>query len=179
MNFDREPTLESLWCIGVLACWDYPTTLAWSAWFANHSKSFICCSFMICAFIYHTVELVFVLSYIWSHVWGAIKYSGTWCGDYYLIPRRLTALIGQKILDSTVDEVSEALSMHVASLAIQIVVVPVGVTVLLGLHNPPRSWTGMVGPFLPGFTIAPCVDSLLCYRLIRQPKSILQDSPEI
>jgi hypothetical protein len=96
-----------------------------------------------------------------------------------MIPRRLTALIGQKILDNTVDEVSEALSMHVASLAIQIVVVPVGVTVLLGLHNPPRSWTGMVGPFLPGFTIAPCVDSLLCYRLIRQPKSILQDSPEI
>jgi hypothetical protein len=36
-----------------------------------------------------------------------------------------------------------------------------GVTVLLGLHNPPRSWTSTVGPFLPGFTIAHCVDSLL------------------
>jgi hypothetical protein len=35
-----------------------------------------------------------------------------------------------------------------------------------------------MGPSLPGFTIAPCVDSLLCYRSIRQPKSILQDSPE-
>jgi hypothetical protein len=57
-------------------------------------------------------------------------------------------------------------------------VVPVGVT-LLGLHNPPRSWTGMVGSSLPGFTIAPCVDSLLRYRLIRRPKSILQDSPEV
>jgi hypothetical protein len=69
--------------------------------------------------------------------------------------------------------------MHVAPPAIQIVVVPVGVTVLLGLHNLPRSWTGTVRPSLPGFTIAPCVDSLLCYRLIRRPKSILQDSPKI
>jgi hypothetical protein len=41
----------------------------------------------------------------------------------------------------------------------------VGVTVMLGLRNPPRSWTGTVGPSLPGFTIAPCVDSLLCYRI--------------
>jgi hypothetical protein len=55
--------------------------------------------------------------------------------------------------------------MQAAPLAIQIVVLPVGVTVMLGLHNPPRSWTGMVGPSLPGFTIAPCVDSLLCYRI--------------
>jgi hypothetical protein len=66
--------------------------------------------------------------------------------------------------------------MHVAPPAIWTVVVPVGVTILLGLHNPPRSWTGTVGPSLPDFTIAPCVDSLLCYRLIRQPKSILQES---
>jgi hypothetical protein len=70
---------------------------------------------------------------------GAIEYSGTQCGDYYLISRRLTALIGQKILDSTVDEVLEALSMHVVPPAIRIVVVPAGVAVLLGLHNPPRS----------------------------------------
>jgi hypothetical protein len=77
----------------------------------------------------------------------------------------LIGLIRRKILDGVDDEVSEALSMHVASPAIQIVVVPAGVTVLLGIHNPPRSWTGMVGPFLPGFTIAPCVDSLLCYRI--------------
>jgi hypothetical protein len=48
---------------------------------------------------------------------------------------------------------------------IRIVVVPVGVTVLLGLRNPPRSWTDTVGPSLPGFTIAPCVNSLLCYRI--------------
>jgi hypothetical protein len=53
------------------------------------------------------------------------------------------------------------------------------VTVLLGLRNPPRSWTGTVGPSLPGFTIAPCVDSLLCYRSIRQLKSILQDNPNV
>jgi hypothetical protein len=55
--------------------------------------------------------------------------------------------------------------MHAAPQTIQIVVVPTGVTVMLGLHNPPRSWTGMVGPSLPDFTIAPCVDSLLCYRI--------------
>jgi hypothetical protein len=69
--------------------------------------------------------------------------------------------------------------MHVAPSAIQTVVVPTGVTVLLGLHNPPRSWTGTVGPSLPEFTIAPCVDSLLCYKSIRRPKSSLQDSSKI
>jgi hypothetical protein len=57
-------------------------------------------------------------------------------------------LIGRKILDSAVDEVSEALSMHVAPPAIRIAVVPAGVTVLLGLRNPLRSWTGTVGPSL-------------------------------
>jgi hypothetical protein len=55
--------------------------------------------------------------------------------------------------------------MHMAPSAIQIVVIPAGVTVMLGLCNPPRSWTGMVGPCLPSVTIAPCVDSLLCYRI--------------
>jgi hypothetical protein len=69
--------------------------------------------------------------------------------------------------------------MHVAPPAIQIVVVPAEVTTLLGLRNPPRNWTGMMGPSLPCFTIASCVDSLLCYRSIRQPKFILQDSPKI
>jgi hypothetical protein len=57
--------------------------------------------------------------------------------------------------------------MHMVPPAIQIVVVPAEVTVLLGLHNPPCSWTDMVGPSLPGFTIAPCVDSLLCYRILQ------------
>jgi hypothetical protein len=66
-------------------------------------------------------------------------YSGTRCGNYYLIPQRLTALIRWKILDSAVNELSEALSMHVAPPAIRIVVVPSRVTVLLGLYNPPRS----------------------------------------
>jgi hypothetical protein len=96
-----------------------------------------------------------------------------------LIPRRLTALIRWKILGSAVNEVSEAMSMHVVPLAIRIVVVPTGVIVLLGLHNPPRSWTSTVVPSLPGLTIAPCVDSLLCYRLIRWPKFIFQNSPKI
>jgi hypothetical protein len=69
--------------------------------------------------------------------------------------------------------------MHMVPPAIRIVVVPAGVTVMLGLCNPPHRWTDMVGPFLPSLTIAPCVDSLLCYRLIRWTKSILQDSPKI
>jgi hypothetical protein len=106
-------------------------------------------------------------------------YSGTWCGDFYLIPRRLTALIRQKILDSAVDVVSEALSMHVAPPAIRIVMVPAGVIALLGLCNRPCSWTDTVGHSIPGLAIAPRVDSLLCYRLIRRPKSILQVSPKI
>jgi hypothetical protein len=71
----------------------------------------------------------------------------------------------RKVLDIVIDEVSGALSMHAAPPAIPIVVIPTGVTVLLGLHNPPRSWTGTVDPSLPGFTMAPCVDSLLCYRI--------------
>jgi hypothetical protein len=91
----------------------------------------------------------------------------------------LTALIKQKILDSAVNEMSDALSMHVAPPAIRIVVVPARVTVLLGLRNPPRSKTSTVGPSLSGFTIASCVDSLMCYRLIRRPKSMLQNNPKI
>jgi hypothetical protein len=71
-------------------------------------------------------------------------------------------LIRREILDSAVDEVSEALFVQVVPPDIWIVVVPAGVIVLLGLHNPPRSWTGMVGPSLPGITIASCMDSLSC-----------------
>jgi hypothetical protein len=88
-------------------------------------------------------------------------------------------MIRQKILYSAVDVVSDALPMHVAPPAIRIVVEVARVTIILGLCNPPRSWTGIVGPSLPSLTIAPCVNSLLCYRLIRRPKSILQDSPKI
>jgi hypothetical protein len=54
--------------------------------------------------------------------------------------------------------------MQAAPPAIWIVMVPTGVTVLLRLHNPPCSWTGMVVPFLPGFTIAlvwiPCDEGI-------------------
>jgi hypothetical protein len=84
-----------------------------------------------------------------------------------LIPQRLTTLIGRKILYSVVDEVSEARSMHVVPPAIRIVVMPTRVIVLLGLHNPPRRWTSTVGPSLLVFTIAPYVDSLLCYRIVQ------------
>jgi hypothetical protein len=148
-------------------------------WFINHSNSFICFSYVICAFTYHIVELLFVLSRTRSRVWGSIEHSGTRCGDCYLIPQRLTALIRWKILDIAVDVVSKALFMHVTPLAIRSVVVPTWVTVLLGLHNPTRSSISTVGPSLPDVTIVPCVDSLLCYRLIRRPKSILQDNPKI
>jgi hypothetical protein len=44
-----------------------------------------------------------------------------------------------KVLDIAINVVMGALSMHAAPLAIRIVVVPAGVIVLLGLHNPPRS----------------------------------------
>jgi hypothetical protein len=57
--------------------------------------------------------------------------------------------------------------MHVAPQAIRIVLVPAVVKDLLGLHNPPCSWTGTVGSSLHGFTIGPCVDSLLCYRIVQ------------
>jgi hypothetical protein len=175
---DRKLTLEYLCCIEILACRDtHDITTVWV--FSNHSKSLIRFSYVICPFTYCIVELVFVLSFIRSRVWGSIEYSGTWCGNYYLIPRRLTTLIWRKILDCAVDEVSEAFSMHVTPPAIRIVVVPTGVTVLLGLQNPSHRWTGTVGPSIPSFTIAPSEEILLRYRLIRWPKSILQGSPKI
>jgi hypothetical protein len=166
---------------GVLGFWlvGIPMTLSRSGWFTDHSKSFICFSYVMCAFTYRIVELVFVLSYIQSCVWESIEYSGAQYGNYYLIHQRLTTLIRRKMVDSVVDMMSEALSIHVAPSAIQTVVVPAGVTILLGLRNPPCSWTSTVGPSLPDFTIAPCVDSLLCYRSIRRPKSFLQDCPKI
>jgi hypothetical protein len=57
--------------------------------------------------------------------------------------------------------------MHVAYPVIQIVVIPIGVTVMLGLRNQPRSWIGTVDPSLSDFTIAPCVNFLLYYRIDR------------
>jgi hypothetical protein len=68
--------------------------------------------------------------------------------------------------------------MHVVPPAIRTTVVPAGVIVLLGHHNPPRSCTGTAGPSLPDFTIAPCVDSLMCYRSIRRPNSIFMIVPK-
>jgi hypothetical protein len=68
--------------------------------------------------------------------------------------------------------------MHVVPSAIRTIVVPAGVTILLGLHNPSRSWTGTVGPSLPDFIIAPCVDSLMCYRLIRHLSLSFKTEPK-
>jgi hypothetical protein len=137
MRIPTESRLSSPSCVSGSWLVGIPMTLPRSGWFINHSKSFISFSYVICAFTYRTVELVFVLLYVWSHVWGSIEYSGTRCGNYYLIPCRLTTLIRQKFLDSAVDLVSEALSMRVAHPVIRIVVVPAGVKVLLGLYNPP------------------------------------------
>jgi hypothetical protein len=54
-NSNEEPALESLWCIGIPACRDtHDITSEWV----------ICFSYVICAFTYRIVELVFVLSYI-------------------------------------------------------------------------------------------------------------------
>jgi hypothetical protein len=44
-----------------------------------------------------------------------------------------------RVLDIAIDEESGALSMHAAPPARRIAAVPTGVTVLLGLRNPPRS----------------------------------------
>jgi hypothetical protein len=93
---------------GVSGFWlvEIPMIVPQSGWSANHSKSFIRFSYIICASTYRIVELVLLLSYIRSRVWGSIEYSGARCDNYYLIPRRLTALIRRKILDSANDVVS-------------------------------------------------------------------------
>jgi hypothetical protein len=69
--------------------------------------------------------------------------------------------------------------MNAAPSAIRTAVLPSSVTFMLGLHNPPRSWTGTVGLALPGFIIALVWIPCCATGLIRQPKSILQDSPEV
>jgi hypothetical protein len=58
--------VSRFWLVGI------PMTIHRSGRFANHSKLFIHFSYDICAFMYRIVELVFVLSYIWFHVWGSI-----------------------------------------------------------------------------------------------------------
>jgi hypothetical protein len=115
------------------------------------------------------VESDIVLLYIWSHVRRIIYAVGPRVATVQTPYRNFSCDIWRrKVLNIAIDEVSAALSMHAAPRPYGLFVVPVGVTVLLGLHNLPCSWTGMVGPSLPGFTIAPCVDSLLCYRSIRR-----------
>jgi hypothetical protein len=92
-------------------------------------------------------------------------YSGTQCGNSADPSEAIYLWWQGEVLDIAINEVSGALSMQAMPPAIRIVVVSAGMVVLLGLRNPPHSWTGTVGPTLPGFTIAPCVDSLLWYRI--------------
>jgi hypothetical protein len=79
----------------------------------------------------------------WDPVWQLYKPIG---GLPYDVRQR-------KVLDIAIDKVLGALSMHTAPQSIRAVVVSVGVTILLGLHNPPHSWTGTMGPSLPAFTM--------------------------
>jgi hypothetical protein len=126
------------------------------------------------------VESDIVLLYIRSRVWGIIYAVGHNVATI-LTPRRpFPCDVRQwKVLDIAIDEMLGAMSMQQCPRPYELFVVRKGVTVMSGLHNPPCSWTGMVGPCLLGFTIAPCVDSLLCYRSMRWPKFILQDSPKV
>jgi hypothetical protein len=41
-------------------------TLPQSGLFSNHCKSFICLTYVICAFTYRIVELVFAFSYLYG-----------------------------------------------------------------------------------------------------------------
>jgi hypothetical protein len=65
--------------------------------------------------------------------------SGTQCGDCVDPSEAISLWRQRKVLDIAIDEVLGASSMHVTPPAIWIVVVPAGVIVLLGLHNPPHS----------------------------------------
>jgi hypothetical protein len=84
------------------------------------------------------VESDIVLLYILCRVWGVI----------YAVGLSVATVRKRKVIDIAIDEVSEALSMHAVPPAIWTVVVPTRVIVLLGLHNPPCSWTGTMGPSL-------------------------------
>jgi hypothetical protein len=126
------------------------------------------------------VESEIVLLYIRSHVWGIIYAVGPSVVIVQTPRRPFSCDVWQhKVLDIPINEVSGHCLCTRCPQPHGLFVVPAGVTDLLGLHNPPCSWTGTVGTSLPGFTIAPCVDSLLCYRSIMWPKSILQDSRKV
>jgi hypothetical protein len=51
-----------------------------------------------------------------------------------------------KVLEIAIDDMSVALLCTRRPQPYGLFVLPVGVTVLLQLHNPPRSWTSTVGP---------------------------------
>jgi hypothetical protein len=63
-----ESQLSSPSCVLGFQLVRIPMTLPQSGRFANYSKSFIRFSYVICAFTYYIVELVFVLSDIRSRV---------------------------------------------------------------------------------------------------------------
>jgi hypothetical protein len=62
----------------------------------------------------------------WDLVWRLYRPLG---GLPYDVRQR-------KVIDIAIDEVLGALSMHAVPPVIRTIVVPAGVTILLGLHNP-------------------------------------------
>jgi hypothetical protein len=126
------------------------------------------------------VESDIVLLYIRPCVWGIIHAVGLSVEIVQTPWRPFPCDIRQwKILDIAIDELSGHCLCMRRPQPYRLFVVPAGVTVVLGLCNPPHSWTGMMGPSLPGITIAHCVDSVLSCRSIRWPKPIFQDSPDV
>jgi hypothetical protein len=80
------------------------------------------------------------LLYIWSRVWGIIYAVGPSVATIQTPQSTFPYDIRQrKVLDIAIDEVLGALFMHAAPQSYRLFVVPTGVIVLLGLHNPPYS----------------------------------------
>jgi hypothetical protein len=85
------------------------------------------------------IESDIVLLYIRSRISGVIYVVGPSVVTVQTPSEAFSLRRQWKVLDLAIDEVLGALSMHAAPPTIRIVVVPVGVTVLLGLRNPPHS----------------------------------------
>jgi hypothetical protein len=93
------------------------------------------------------VESDIVLLYIRSRVWGIIYAVGPGVVIVQTPQQPFPCDVRQwKVLDIAIDKVSGASSMHTVPRPYKLIVVPAGVTVLLGIHKPPRSWTGTVTP---------------------------------
>jgi hypothetical protein len=128
-------------------------------WFTNHIMVSIHFFYVICSFTYRTLEADIVLLDIWPLVWGPSRAVGSgvvtltrYLGGLYLYVR-------WKVLDTAIDVVPGVIVYTWGVVGhTECCVVSIGVTVILGLHNPPHSRIGTLAPPLSGGTIAPCVD---------------------